>query len=111
LLGEIVHLLPLFGAFSGKVHPVCRKENAHSNKFRGDGPGSRNDASSGFSNSGNRGRQQREFSSLPAELQFPGRFCNKPSPRNDRRGTEVPLQPNQDIPVVPGYVNKGDPDV
>jgi len=48
LLGEIVHALPLFAAFSGKVDPVCRKENARFNKLRGDGPGSRNDASSRF---------------------------------------------------------------
>jgi hypothetical protein len=32
-------------AFSGKVDPVCRKENAHFDNFRGEGPGSRNDAS------------------------------------------------------------------
>src|SRR6185437_2370152 len=48
LLGEIVHALPLLAAFSGKVDPVCRKENARSNKLRGDGPGSRNDASCHF---------------------------------------------------------------
>src|ERR1700687_1861368 len=54
LLGEIIHALPLFGAFSGKVDPVCRKENARFNKFRADGPGSRNDASSPFLTVGTR---------------------------------------------------------
>jgi hypothetical protein len=54
LLGEIVHALPLFAAFSGKVNPVCRKENARFNKQRGDGPGSRNDASFHFLTVGTR---------------------------------------------------------
>jgi hypothetical protein len=41
LLGEIVHALPLVEAFSGKVAPVCREENA---RLRADGSGSRNTA-------------------------------------------------------------------
>jgi hypothetical protein len=37
LLGEIIHTLPLVEAFSGKVAPVCRDENAYFNNFRVDG--------------------------------------------------------------------------
>jgi hypothetical protein len=36
------------------VNPVCRKENARFNKQRGDGPGSRNDASFHFLTVGTR---------------------------------------------------------
>jgi hypothetical protein len=114
LLGEIVHALPLFAAFSGNVDPVCRQENARFNKQRGDGPGSRNDASHHFLTAGtgcgnSAKRRLRACTCLVLAVRFRRRSCDKLSPRNNHGGTEGSLKPTPDFPVIPNYVQQRRP--
>src|ERR1700730_6243181 len=65
-----------------------------------------------FSNSGNRGRQQRgaRRKGLVHRCFYPGsiRHSRDKSPsRNDPSGTEVPLKPNAGLLVIGGYVQPG----
>jgi len=59
LLGEIIHTLPLVGAFSCKMESGCCSEDARFNKLRGAGPGSQTARRGIFLNSGNPLRQHR----------------------------------------------------
>jgi hypothetical protein len=119
LLGEIVHALPLVEAFSGKVVPVCREENARFNGFRGDGPGGRNGASSDFltvgTRSGNSARRQ------PPALCIGTLAWGSPA---SSQNTEMPADGHTKIKLEPAFFeqpmiggrrcggltsNKGDP--
>src|SRR6202140_3353859 len=100
------------GHFPAKWDPVRRKEKCSLQRIPGDGPGSRNDASSHFltvgtggGNSAGRGFQGLYIGSVG--LGSPCHLRDRPASRNDPAGTEVPLKPNPGPSVICGYVQPG----
>ena len=111
LLGEIVHALPLVGAFSGKMeHDLPLTENARFNNYAAMAPGSRNVASCHFLTAGTRGGNSAEGADLRActELVFKRRFHGRGRDKRNRTGTgKVPCNQCQRSRLFPRDIQQG----